>query len=131
MLNPKKYRIYINELAIDDLELDVSTSSNCIETLNAIEEIIDILNKLKYNVRMDLRNIRKNYLMLMKEVENSPSKKGRFRGWKSSSKLTQKKDLKKKRDLKIASYEEIEELIDDYLCILEDAKDYVKNSIET
>jgi translation initiation factor IF-2 len=131
MLNPKKYRIYIKELAIDDLELDVSTSSNCIETLNAIEEIIDILNKLKYNVRMDLRNIRKNYLMLMKEVENSPSKKGRFRGWKSSSKLTQKKDLKKKRDLKIASYEEIEELIDDYLCILEDAKDYVKNSIET
>ena len=130
MVSPRRYREQLENLEIEGLEIDISSIRNAMEVLNSLEEYEKVLKQIRYNVRSDVRNIRMDYLDKLQEIEN-PKKKGLFGREKSKDKiLKEKKTLKKDRDLEIAAYDIDENMIDNYLGQIEDARDYIRHSIE-
>ena len=132
MIGPKKYRKQLFDLGIEGMEIDVSTIDNAMDTLNELNEIEKILKKIRYNVRADIRRIRLDYMAKLQEVDKSANKKsGLFGRKKSVSKIVQeKKMLTKERNLTIATYDVVENTIDDYLDQIENSRYYIKNSIQ-
>jgi hypothetical protein len=133
MLGPKKYRKQLFELGIEGMEIDVSTIDIAMDTLNQLNEIENILTKIRYNVRADIRRIRMEYVTRLKEVDLSANVKTGFFSKKkpSVSKITaEKKKLTRERNLTIATYDVVENTIDDYLDQIEKSRYYIKNSIQ-
>ncbi|MFY9638555.1 MAG: hypothetical protein WAK14_07155 [Methanobacterium sp.] len=132
MLGPKKYRKQLLELGIEGMEIDVSTIDVAMDTLNELNEMEKILKKIRLNVRADIRNIRLEYVTKLKEVDQTADvKKGLFSRKKSVSQITEeKKKLTRERNLTIATYDVVENTIDDYLDQIENSKYYIKNSIQ-
>ncbi len=132
MFSTKKYRKQLLDLGIEGMEIDVSTIDNAMNTSNELNEIEKILKKIRYNVRVDIRKIRMDYMTKLKEVDESANnKKGLIGRKKSVSKITQeKKTLTKERNLTIATYEVVENTIDDYLDQIKNSRSYIKNSIQ-
>ncbi|HMK53171.1 MAG TPA: hypothetical protein VK444_00145 [Methanobacteriaceae archaeon] len=130
MVSPKKYRQQIDDLGIDGMEIDVKSIRNAMVLLNDLDEYAKILKKIRYNIRSDVRSIRLEYMEKLQEMEETPEQ-GRFSRKKSSDKiLKEKKALKKDRNIKIASYDIVENMVDNYLSQIADAKEYIHVSIE-
>jgi hypothetical protein len=130
MVSPRRYREQLENMEIEGLEIDVSSIRNAMEVLNSLEEYEKVLKQIRYNIRSDVRNIRMDYLDKLQEIEN-PKKKGLFGRERSKEKiLKEKKALNKDRDLEIAAYEIVENMIDNYLGQIEDSRDYIRRSIE-
>ncbi len=133
MFGPKKYRKQLLDLGIEGMQVDVSTIDVAMDTLNQLNEMEKILKKIRYNVRADIRRIRLDYVTKLREVDESANIKTGFfsKKKKSVSKITQeKKTLTKERNLTIATYDVVENTIDDYLDQIENSKYYIKNSIQ-
>lgn len=129
MISPKKYRQQIDSLGIEGMIIDVSSIERAMSTINELDEIENVLNKIRHNVRIDMRNIRLEYLNKMKAAEKQP--KGLFKRKKSTNKIIkEKKSLLKDKDLKIAAYEVVENEINYYLSQIESSRLYIKNSIQ-
>ena len=131
MFGPKFYQQQLDELGIDGMEIDVSTIEMAMQTLNELEEYEDILKKMRHNIRMDIRNIRKEYLNILNELNPTPEEKQKESARKVQKRIKKKKDILKKRDAKIKSYEIMENMVDNYLTQIDDARIYIRNSIET
>jgi len=109
--------------------IDVSSIERAMSTINELDEIENVLNKIRHNVRIDMRNIRLEYLNKMKGAEEQPQ--GLFKRKKSTNKIIkEKKSLLKDKDLKIAAYEVVENEINYYLSQIESSRVYIKNSIQ-
>ncbi|WP_281774539.1 hypothetical protein [Methanobacterium formicicum] len=130
-MDPKVYQQQLYELGIDGMEIDVSTIERAMRTLNELEEYEGVLKKMRHNIRMDIRNIRKEYLGILKELNPSPEEKRKSSAKEVQKRIKKKKSILKKRDSKIKSYEIIENTVDSYLTQIDDARIYIKNSIET
>jgi len=130
-MDPKVYQQQLYELGIDGMEIDVSTIERAMRTLNELEEYEGVLKKMRHNIRMDIRNIRKEYLVILKELNPSPEEKRKSSAKEVQKRIKKKKSILKKRDSKIKSYEIIENTVDNYLTQIDDARIYIKNSIET
>ncbi|WP_334097642.1 hypothetical protein [Methanobacterium formicicum] len=130
-MDPKVYQQQLYELGIDGMEIDVSTIERAMRTLNEMEEYEGVLKKMRHNIRMDIRNIRKEYLVILKELNPSPEEKRKSSAKEVQKRIKKKKSILKKRDSKIKSYEIIENTVDSYLTQIDDARIYIKNSIET
>jgi ribosomal protein S25 len=130
-MDPKVYQQQLYELGIDGMEIDVSTIERAMRTLNELEEYEGVLKKMRHNIRMDIRNIRKEYLLILKELNPSPEEKRKSSAKEVQKRIKKKKSILKKRDSKIKSYEIIEITVDSYLTQIDDARIYIKNSIET
>jgi hypothetical protein len=131
-MSPKKYRQQLLDLEIDGFEIDTSTIDNAMETLNKLNELEKILNKIRYNVRADIRNIRMDYMGKLQEIDKSANQKqGLLRRKKSVTQVVkEKKGLTKERNLTIATYTVVENTIDDYLDQIEQSQYYIKSSIQ-
>jgi hypothetical protein len=131
-MGPKKYRKQLLDLGIEGMEIDASTIDNAMDTLNQLNELENVLNKMRYNIRADIRNIRLDYMGKLQEIDKtSGEKQGLFRRKKSVSTIVQeKKKLTKERNLTIATYDVVENTIDDYLDQIEQSRYYIKNSIQ-
>ncbi len=130
MFGPKIYQQQLDELGIDGLEIDVSNIQRAMETLNVLEDYEDVLKKMRHNVRMDIRNIRKEYIQMMKELDPSPADKKKMKAKDVQKIIKKKKSIIKKRNTKIKSYEIIENVVDNYLTQISDARIFIRNSIE-
>jgi hypothetical protein len=132
MFGPKSYRKQLLDLGIEGMEINVSTIDNAMETLNKLNEMEKVLKKIRYNVRTDIRKIRLDYMGKLQEVDQSANQKsGILRRKKSVSKIVEeKKMLTKERNLTIATYDVVENTIDDYLDQIENSRFYIKNSIQ-
>jgi len=132
MLGPKKYRKQLLELGIEGMEIDVSSIDVAMDTLNQLNEMENILKKIRLNVRADIRKIRMDYVTKLKEVDQSANvKKGILSRKKSVSSITEeKKKITRERNLNIATYDVVENTIDDYLDQIDNSKYYIKNSIQ-
>lgn len=130
MVSPRRYREQLENMEIEGLEIDVSSIRKAMEVLNSLEEYEKVLRQIRYNVRSDVRNIRMDYLDKLQKIDGS-NKKGLLGREKSKEKiLKEKKSLKKDRDVEIAAYDIVENMIDNYLAQIEDARDYIRHSIE-
>jgi hypothetical protein len=120
------------ELGIEGMEIDVSSIDVAMDTLNQLNDMEKILKKIRLNVRADIRKIRLDYVTKLKEVDQSANvKKGLFSRNKSVSNITEeKKKLTRERNLTIATYDVVENTIDDYLDQIDNSKYYIKNSIQ-
>lgn len=130
MLGPKIYQQQLDELEIDGMEINVSNIQMAMETMNELEEIENILKKIRHNIRTDIRAIRKEYILLINESNLSPEESRNLSPRKVQKKIKKKKEIIKKRNTKIKSYEMIENMVDNYLTQISDAQLYIKNSIQ-
>ncbi|KAF5069449.1 hypothetical protein [Methanobacterium aggregans] len=129
MISPKKYRQQIDSLGIEGMLIDVSSIDRAMNTINELDDLEKILKKVRHNLRIDIRNIRLEYLNKMKETEQQPN--GLFKRKKSTEKIIkEKKILLKEKNLKIAAYEVVEDAINDYLSQIDSSRLYIKNSIQ-
>lgn len=133
MMGPKMYRKQLLDLGIEGMEINVSTIDDAMVTLNELNELEKILKKIRFNVRADIRKIRLEYMGRLQEIDKSANEKqGLFKRKKPVSKIVQeKKMLTKERNLTIATYDVVENTIDDYLDQIENSRFYIKNSIQT
>lgn len=127
-MDPKVYQQQLYELGIDGMEIDVSTIERAMRTLNEMEEYEGVLKKMRHNIRMDIRNIRKEYLGILKELNPSPEEKRESSAKEVQKRIKKRKKIhfEKKRDSKIKSYEIIENTVDSYLTQIDDARIYIK-----
>jgi hypothetical protein len=130
MFGPKIYQQQLEELGIDGMEIDVSNIQNAMQSLNELEEVENILKKIRHNIRTDIRAIRKEYIILMKEYSVSPEESRELKAKEVQKRVKKKKDITKKRNAKIKSYELIETMVDNYLTQISDAQIYIRTSIE-
>ena len=132
MLGPKKYRKQLLELGIEGMEIDVSSIDVAMDTLNQLNDMEKILKKIRLNVRADIRKIRLDYVTKLKAIDQSANvKKGILSRKKSVSSITEeKKKITRERNLTIATYDVVENTIDDYLDQIDNSKYYIKNSIQ-
>jgi len=124
------YQQQLDELGIDGMEIDISNIQMAMLTLNDLEDYENVLKKMRHNIRTDIRNIRKEYLQKLKEIDPTPEERKNQKPKEVQKIVKKKKSIIKKRDSKIKGYEIMENIIDNYLDQIEDARMYIRNSIE-
>ncbi len=127
MISPKVYEKQINELGIEGMIVAAENSEEASNLLDALQDVEKLLIRIKANVRMDIRVIRKKFIEKIKKIDDS-SKKSREKPLKI--KIMEKKALSEERDLQIAPYETIESTIDHYLYQIKEATDYLNEIID-
>lgn len=132
MNGSRLYSQQIDDLGIEDLEIDLSSIEVAMGTLNELTEMEDILKKLRYNLHIDVRKIRMDYLKKFRELNDSSKKPG-FLGRKKPFEkvIKKKKSLIKERDLEIKSYEIVEKIINNYLEQIEDSREYIRDFLQS
>ena len=128
MNGPKKYRQQINDLGIEGMEIDISSIDVAMGTLNKLNEVETILRKIRYNIRTDTRKLRLDYIQRIQEVEDSKGLLGRKKS--TEKKIKEKKAILKERNIKVSTYEVVENTIDNYISQIESSKIYIMNSIQ-
>ncbi|MDI6724295.1 MAG: hypothetical protein QMD61_06575 [Methanobacterium sp.] len=128
MISPKVYHKQISELGIEGMVVHAENADEASDLLDELQNIEEILIRIRFNVRIDIRAIRKEYMEKIKNAEKS-SETFNSKQKIEKSKLKEKKDLIIERDLKIASYETIEHTVEDYLIQINNSKVYLDSII--
>ncbi|MDD1774214.1 MAG: hypothetical protein LUQ24_01640 [Methanobacterium sp.] len=130
-MNPKIYRRQIAEIGIEDMVVDVSSLQRAMQTMIELDELEKVLNKIKFNLHTDIRNLRVEYMQKIQDIDELSKKKNMFGRTKSDDDiLRKKKTLKKERRANIAAYEIIEDLVNNYLTQIEESRIYIRNHIK-
>jgi hypothetical protein len=130
-VNPKLYKKQIEELGINGLEIKPESLIEATSMLIELKNYQNILMQIKYNVRIDSRNISKEYITKIDElnehIETNSERKTK------KIKEAQKKLLKEKEE-KLVPYDGLDILIDGYLVQIEDSKiflrEFIKNQVK-
>ncbi len=130
-VNPKLYNKQIEELGINGLEIKPESLIEATSMLIELKNYQNILMQIKYNVRIDSRNISKEYITkidkLNEHIETNSERKTK------KIKEAQKKILKEKEE-KLVPYDGLDILIDGYLVQIEDSKiflrEFIKNQVK-
>jgi len=122
MISPNIYRKQIDDLEIEGMMVIAENAEEAHNLLDELETMEKMLDRIRVNVRMDIRAIRREYLEKIKNAEKSAHTKDK-------SKIKEKKFLVIERGLKLASYESIEDTIEDYLFQIKNANVYLKSVI--
>jgi len=125
MISPKFYQKQIQDLEIEGMAIFPENSEEAIILFDELQNIEKILEHVRYNIRMDIRAIRKDYMNKIREIGNSSKFKDGYDKRSLKNKTNERRQLVNERDLKIAPYESIEYMIDDYLRQIKSAKSYV------
>lgn len=121
MISPKVYQKQIRDLGIEGMIISAGDAEEANIVLDKLNTIESVLIRIRYNIRMDTRAIRREYLKKIKKEEQ----KRRSR----HDKTKKKGHLMHERDMKVTPYEAIELVIDDYLRQITDAKNYIVNYV--
>ncbi|MBI5681401.1 MAG: hypothetical protein HZC47_10950 [Methanobacterium sp.] len=126
MISPKFYEKQIQELGIEGMIIDIENVDEASILSDKLYTIERVLEKIRHNIRMDIRTLRMEYIERIKEINESSKVLGLYNRQKSvQDKIKEKRKLIDERDLRIASYESIEYAIDEYLIQINDAKSYI------
>ncbi|MCK9152438.1 hypothetical protein [Methanobacterium alcaliphilum] len=134
-INPKMYYQQINDMNIDGLAIDPSSLSEAMSLLVRLKRDMRMLQQIKYNIRMDIRKIRREYLAKLDSLKDPSKAKGIFdKKWDDTEIRKGKKILLAERDDVISPYEGLERLIDYYLDEIESSiaflNEYIHNQGE-
>ncbi|MEL7669462.1 hypothetical protein [Methanobacterium sp.] len=128
MISPKVYQQQIQDLGIEGLVVSPGNIEEALILLDALEEIEKILERIRHNIRIDIRAIRIDYMEKIKDIKDSSKVMGLYSKQRSmKDKISDKRKLIDERDLKIAPYESIEYTVDEYLRQIKNIKNYLKN----
>ncbi|MDP1553140.1 MAG: hypothetical protein Q8M06_09020 [Methanobacteriaceae archaeon] len=129
-MNIKLYKQQISELGVEGFHLEPKSLMEATSLLTKLKEYQKVLKQIKFNIRIDARKIRKEYINNIEKVNES---------LKNNKKTDKKarmaiKLLKIEKDEKIAPYDVLDNLIDNYIIQIEDSKiflrEYIKNQMK-
>ncbi|HEX3012669.1 MAG TPA: hypothetical protein VHO92_00145 [Methanobacterium sp.] len=128
MISPSVYEQQIEDLGIDGMIVfpeNIGDAAVILEELNHAEKILE---RIRHNIRIDIRTIRVEYMEKIREIKDS-SKVMRLYDKPRPMKdmIKEKRKLIKARDLKIIPYESMEYTVDEYIRQVKDAKKYLIN----
>ncbi|GAB6055735.1 hypothetical protein HYG87_07545 [Methanobacterium alkalithermotolerans] len=130
-MNPKFYQKQIAEVGVDGMKIEPSSLAEAMSLLVKLRNYKKLLEKIKFNLHMDMRSIRKEYLEKIQSLKEEPSRRGLFRkNLTEKDKRSTKKNIYEERDRILAPYEALERLIEDYLDQIEDSKTYLELFIQ-
>ena len=130
-MNPRTYRQQISNSGIEDMEINISSLENSMQTLHKLNELENLLTKIRYNLRVDIRKLRMEYIKKMQDIDELALKKGLFRKKMSVEKMYhKKKSVKQERKVNLAAYEIIETMIENYLTQIDDSRNYIQDQIQ-
>lgn len=113
------------------MEIEPSSLAEAMSLLVKLRNYKKLLEKIKFNLHMDMRSIRKEYLEKIQSLKEEPSRRGLFRkNLTEKDKRSTKKNIYEERDRILAPYEALERLIEDYLDQIEDSKTYLELFIQ-
>lgn len=129
-MNPKHYKKQIEKLGIDGFEIKPESFMDATTILIRLKEYQRILRQIKYNLRIDARNIRREYIIKTDELNESLKENKKS---DKKAKEAKKKLLKEKEEL-VAPYDALDNLIDGYMVQIEDSKiflrEFIKNQVK-
>lgn len=129
-MNIKLYKQQISELGVEGFQLEPKSLMEATSLLTKLKEYQKVLKQIKFNIRIDARKIRKEYINNIEKInESSKNNKKTDKEVRMAIKL-----LKIEKDEKIAPYDVLENLIDNYIVQIEDSKiflrEYIKNQMK-
>ncbi len=128
MISPKVYQQQIQDLEIEGLVVSPENTEEATILLDRLEETKKILERIRHNIRIDIRTIRMDYIEKIKGIRESSKVMGLYSKQRPmKDKIKDKRKLIDERDLKIAPYESLEYTLDEYLRQIESLKVYLKN----
>lgn len=129
-MNPKHYKEQIEKLGIDGFEIKPESLMDATTILIHLKEYQRVLRQIKYNLRIDARNIRREYITKTDELNESLKEHKKS---DKKAKEAKKKLLKEKEEL-VAPYDALDNLIDGYMVQIEDSKiflrEFIKNQVK-
>lgn len=126
MISPKVYQQQIHDLEIEGMVVSPENIEEAALLLNRLNKTEKILERIRHNVRIDIRTIRLDYMEKIKGIKESSKVMGLYNKQRpKKDKISDKKKLIDDRDLKIASYESIEYTVDEYLRQIKSARVYL------
>ncbi|MGB9978096.1 hypothetical protein [Methanobacterium sp.] len=128
MISPKVYQQQLQDLGIEGMVVSPGNTDEASILLNALEETEKILERIRHNIRIDIRAIRLDYMEKIKGIKDSSKVMGIYNKQRPmKDKINDKRKLIDERDFKIAPYESLEYTVDEYLRQIKDIKKYLKN----
>jgi hypothetical protein len=129
-MNIKLYKQQISELGVEGFQLEPKSLMEATSLLTKLKEYQKVLKQIKFNIRIDARKIRKEYINNIEKINESlKNNKKTDKEVRMAIKL-----LKIEKDEKIAPYDVLDNLIDNYIVQIEDSKiflrEYIKNQMK-
>ena len=128
MISPRVYQQQIQDLEIEGMVVSPKNTEEATILLDALEETEKILERIRHNIRIDIRTIRMDYIERIKSIKDSSKVMGLYSKQRSmKDKINDKRNLIDERDFKIAPYESIEYTVDEYLRQIKEIKKYLRS----
>ncbi|MDI9618026.1 hypothetical protein [Methanothermobacter sp.] len=113
VIDPRIYKEQVEELGIEGLEINPSSREEALELLREVEGYIKNLKRIRYNLHMDMRIIRRQYLKRMKD----PKVRGD---------LQKRRSILDERDDILGPYEGVDRMIDALLDELDESAHFLR-----
>jgi hypothetical protein len=113
VIDPRFYKEQVEELGIEGIEIDPSSEEEALRILREVEDAIRNLKRIRYNLHMDMRLIRREYLEKMRDPD--------IRG-----DVKRRRALMDERDDLLGPYEGVDRIIETLLEQLEDASIFLR-----
>ncbi|MDI6819062.1 MAG: hypothetical protein QMC87_06895 [Methanothermobacter thermautotrophicus] len=113
VIDPRFYKEQVEELGIEGIEIDPSSEEEALRILREVEDAIRNLKRIRYNLHMDMRLIRREYLEKMRDPD--------IRG-----DVKRRRALMDERDDLLGPYEGVDRIIDTLLEQLEEASIFLR-----
>lgn len=113
VIDPRIYKEQVEELGVEGLEINPSNREEALELLEEVEGYIKNLKRIRYNLHMDMRIIRRQYLERMRD----PEVKGDLR---------KRKSILDERDDILGPYEGVDRMIDALLEELDESAQFLR-----
>lgn len=113
VIDPRFYKEQVEELGIEGIEIDPSSEEEALKILREVEDAIRNLKRIRYNLHMDMRLIRREYLEKMRDPD--------IRG-----DVKRRRALMDERDNLLGPYEGVDRIINTLLEQLEEASIFLR-----
>ena len=113
VIDPRFYKEQVEELGTEGIEIDPSSEEEALKILREVEDAIRNLKRIRYNLHMDMRLIRREYLEKMRD----PDVRGDVK---------RRRALMDERDNLLGPYEGVDRIINTLLEQLEEASIFLR-----
>ncbi|MGB9937240.1 MAG: hypothetical protein ACPK7O_05920 [Methanobacterium sp.] len=125
--NPEEYYYALQEMYIDESDLDLTSDFGARSSIVKLERLKSDVLDLRLKISKDMRTIRNMYLD--ESIIKKPKVLGLFSIGKNLTPTQKRKKLIKEREKNLIPYQEIKDMIDDYIEQIEELENYIKTEV--
>jgi len=123
--DPEEYYLMLQEMYLDDSDIDISSDFEARSSLVKLKRLRNDVKKLRREITKDMRTIRTMYLD--ESIIEKPKILGLFSFEKKLTHTEKRKKLINEREKSLVPYNDVIEMIDDYVKEIEDLEKYIQN----